>query len=75
MPKTYGGNVLTYNPEDERLKGIIAYIREQGLPIYLSTVSGFGRPELRISLGLLTEDGIDIVEGVDSITQFLEKMK
>jgi len=57
--------VLTYNPEDKRLKEFIAYIHKQDLRVYLSTVSGFGRPELRVGRG-------QYVTGVDNITQFLK---
>lgn len=60
--------VLTHNPvfQSEELKGLIDLIRKRKLSVYLSTVSGFGQPELRVGLG-------DFVTGENNITQFLKK--
>ena len=72
MPSTKGKQmcapVLTYNPKfpSEKLQELLAFIRENKLAVYLSQVSGFGRPELRVNPG-------QIVEGVVEIARFLEE--
>ena len=59
--------VLTYHhPEDEALKKLIAYIVTNKLAVYLSPVSGFGRPELRVSPN-------EFIRGVNEIARFLEE--
>ena len=60
--------VLTYNPafQSDELKDLFDLIRKHNLSVYLSTVSGFGQPELRVGLG-------DFMTGENNITQFLKK--
>jgi len=46
--------VLTINPKDERLEEFRGLVKDFDVPLYISQVSGFGMPELRLPEGYLT---------------------
>jgi len=61
-----GHLVLTVNPRDERKEELSTLIRSTDAPVYISEVSGFGQPELRIGSG-------EYVRGLAAITSVIHQ--